>query len=57
MDAWNHNIARRRAAGIEAVLRQPFADDVTVGHHADQPVVLSNWNSADVMLTSILRVR
>src|SRR5713226_6406300 len=24
MDAWSHHIARRRAAGIEAVLRQPL---------------------------------
>src|SRR5262245_1605674 len=51
MDAWSHHIARRRAADIETVLRQSFADDVTVGHHADQPVVLSNGNGAYVMLT------
>jgi len=50
MDAWGHYIARSRAAGIEAVLRQSFADDVSVGHHADQPVVLSNRNGAYVML-------
>ena len=25
-------------------LRQPFADNLAVGHHADQPVVLSNRN-------------
>jgi hypothetical protein len=58
MDAWGHHIARRRAAGIEAVLRQPFADDVAVGHHPDQPVVLYNRNGTYIMLTaSILRVR
>src|SRR6266566_10164041 len=51
MDAWGHHIARRRAAGIKAVLRHPFADDVAVGHHADQPVVLSNRNGAYIMLT------
>src|SRR6476469_4150369 len=51
MAAWGHHVARRRAAGIETVLRQSFADDVTVGHHADQPVVLSNGNGAYVMLT------
>jgi hypothetical protein len=45
------NLARRRAAGIKAVLRDPFADDVAVGHHADQPIVLSNRNGAYVMLT------
>ena len=44
MDAWGHDIARRRGAGIEALLRQPFADDVAVGHQADQLVVLSNRN-------------
>ena len=41
-------VARR---AIEAVLRQASADDVAVGHHADQPVVLSNRNGAYVMLT------
>jgi hypothetical protein len=51
MDAWGHHIARRRAADIEAVLRQSFADDVTIGDHADQPVVLANGNGAYVMLT------
>src|SRR4051812_48812468 len=55
MDAWGHQVARHRAAGIETVLRQSFADDVTVGHHADQPVVLSNGNGADVMLTHQFR--
>src|SRR5215469_8104191 len=51
MDAWGHYIARDRAAGIEAVVRQSFADDVSVGHHADQPVVLANRNGTYVMLT------
>ncbi len=51
MDAWGHHIARRRAASIEAVLRQPFADDVAVGRHPDQPVVLSNRNGTYIMLT------
>src|SRR5258706_5760439 len=55
MDAWGHHIARRREAGIEAVLRQAFADNVAVGHHPDQPVVLSNRNSACVMLTHQFR--
>src|SRR5262249_26625729 len=55
MDAWGHHIARRRAADIEAVLRQAFADDVAVGHHADQMVVLSNRNGADVMLAHQFR--
>jgi hypothetical protein len=31
MDPWGHHIARHRAAGIEAILRQAFADDVAVG--------------------------
>src|SRR5262249_43114992 len=55
MDAWGHHIARHRAAGIEAILRQAFADDVAVGHHADQTVVLSNRNGAYVMLTHQFR--
>jgi hypothetical protein len=32
-------------------LRQPFADNLAVGHPADQPVVLSNRNGAYIMLT------
>ena len=55
MDAWRHHIARRRAAGIEAVLRQPSADHVAVGHHSDQPVVLSDRNGAYIMLTHQFR--
>ena len=37
MDTGSHHIARRDTSGIEAVVRQPLADDVTVRHHADQP--------------------
>src|SRR5262245_41066808 len=37
--------------GHRSVLRQPFADDVAVGHHPDQPVVLSNRNGTYIMLT------
>src|SRR6476660_2827649 len=50
MDAFGHHIARHRAANIEVVARKPFADDVAVGHHPDQSVVLPNRNAADVML-------
>src|SRR6266576_6922597 len=50
MDAFGHHIARHRAASIEVVARKPFADDVAVGHHPDQSVVLPNRNAADVML-------
>ena len=49
MDTFGHHIARRRAAGIEAVPREPFADNVAVGHHPDQAVVLANRNAANVM--------
>src|ERR1700761_6698732 len=49
MDAFGHYVARRRAACIEVVAREPFADDVAVGHHSDQSVVLSSRNAADVM--------
>jgi len=55
MDAWSHHIARRCASDVENVLRQPFADDVTVGHHGDQPVVLSNRNGAYIMLAHQFR--
>src|SRR6516162_3847665 len=50
MDAWCHHVTRRRAAGIEVVLRQTFADDVSVRHHTDETVVLSDRNSADIVL-------
>src|SRR5262249_14745906 len=49
MDAWRHHLASSREVGIEAALRYPFADDVAVGHHADQPVILSNRNRADIV--------
>src|ERR1700716_1605133 len=55
MDAWGHHIACRRAASIEAVLCQPFAENVSVSHHADQLVVLSNRNGAYIMLTHQFR--
>jgi hypothetical protein len=42
MDARRHHSTRRRAMGVELVLRQTFADDVPVGHHADETIVLSN---------------
>src|SRR5262249_8530427 len=51
MDAFAHDIACRRAARIEAVLRQSITDNVAVGHHADELVVLSDRNGANVMLT------
>src|ERR1700737_1087965 len=50
MDAWCHHITRRRAECIEVVLRETFADDVSVGHHTDEMIVLSDWNSADIVL-------
>src|SRR6185436_15370573 len=42
--------SRCSAAGIEAVLRQPFADDVAVSHHADKSVILPDRNGANIML-------
>ena len=42
MNAWGHDITRRGALCVEVVLGQPFADDIAVGHHADQLVVLAN---------------
>jgi hypothetical protein len=50
MDAWCHHFARCGAAGIKVFLRQPFAHDVAVGHHADQAIILANRNGADIML-------
>src|SRR6266850_963404 len=49
MDAFGHHIARRRAASIEVVARKPFADDIAVGHHPDQSIVLPNRNAADII--------
>src|SRR6516164_7000112 len=55
MDAWGHHIARRCAADFEAVLRQPFADDVAVSHHADKPLVLAYRNGTYIVLTHQFR--
>src|SRR5215475_2700445 len=49
MDAWLHHVSRGRVAQIKTILRQTFANDVTVGDHANQPVILSNWDGADVV--------
>ena len=45
-----HDVARGGAGGIETILRQPLADDIAVGDHADEVIVLSDRNCADVML-------
>src|SRR5262249_51276779 len=50
MDAWGHHVPRCSAAGIESVLRQAFADDVAISHHADKSVILPDWNGADIVL-------
>src|SRR6516162_11818038 len=55
MNAWGHDITRGGALRIEVVLGQPFANDVAVGHHADQLVVLSNGDGSDVMFKHHLR--
>jgi len=49
MDAWLHHVSRGRAVQIKTMLRQTFANDVTVSDHADQPVILANWDGADVV--------
>src|SRR5215468_602954 len=55
MNAWRHDVTRGGALRIEVVLGQPFANDVAVGHHADQPVVLPDRNGAYVMLAHQFR--
>jgi hypothetical protein len=40
----------RCPAGVELVLRQSFADDVAVGHHTDQTIILPDRNGADVVI-------
>src|SRR5258708_7947201 len=55
MDTFGHHIARHRAARIEVVAREPFADDIAVGHHPDQSIVFSDRNAADVMLAHQFR--
>src|SRR5262249_47525590 len=49
MDAWRHNVSCGRAVQIKTILHQTVANDVTVGDHADQPVILANWDGADVV--------
>src|SRR5262249_41475873 len=49
VDAWRHNVSRGCSMHIKAIPRQTFAHDVTVGDHADQPVILANRDSADVL--------
>jgi hypothetical protein len=52
MDAGGHHIARPAS---KLSCANPWADDVAVGHHADQPVVLSDRNGAYIMLTHQFR--
>jgi len=40
----------RTFSWIEAILSQPFVNDVAVGHHADQFVVFANGDGAYIML-------
>src|SRR5215475_14570786 len=49
MNAWRHHVSRGRAVHIKTILRQTFANDITVGDHADQPIILANWDGADVV--------
>jgi hypothetical protein len=46
-------IMRRRAVGIDVVLRQTFAHDVSVGNHTDETVVLS-WSKLP-FVTALMR--
>src|ERR1700760_1967639 len=55
MNTRSHYVARRSAAGIKAIQCQPFTDNIAVSHHANQPVILSNRNCADVMLAHQFR--
>src|SRR5262249_32234035 len=49
MDAWRHHVSRSRTVHIKTILRQTFANDVTVGDHPDQSIILANWDGADVV--------
>src|SRR5262249_40271388 len=49
MNAWRHHVSRGRAMHIKTFLRQTFANDVTVGDHADQPIILADRDGADVV--------
>jgi hypothetical protein len=49
MDAFGHHVARLGAAGIETVAGKSFADDVAIGHHPDQLIVLADRNAADIV--------
>src|SRR3990172_8677524 len=50
MNAGGHDIACCRVACIEAVAGQTAADNVAAGDHADQLVVLSDRDGADIVL-------
>src|SRR5262245_15472164 len=55
---WMPEVITSRAVvrlASEAVLRQAFADDVTVGHHANQSVLLSDRNGTNIMLAHQFR--
>src|SRR4029077_2129602 len=54
-DFCRHYIACSGAVGIEVVLRQFLADDVTVGHHSDQTIILAYPDSAYVVVSHQFR--
>src|SRR4029077_5267059 len=55
MDFCCHYIACSGAVAIEVVLRQFLADDVGVGHHSDQTIILAYPDSAYVVVSHQFR--
>jgi hypothetical protein len=49
MDALRHHVSRGRTTHIKSILRQTFADDIPIGDHPDQSVILANRDGADVV--------
>src|SRR5262245_1936743 len=54
MDAGCHHIARGQVGRI-ALLGQSFAYDVAVRHHANELIVISDWNGSDIVLAHQFR--
>src|SRR5690348_15042485 len=53
-DALRHDIAgAQRAAGF--AVRKPAADDVAVGYHADEAIILAHRDGADILALHLLR--
>ena len=53
-DALGHHVARRQLVDVAAVA-YAATDDVAIGDHSDEPIILANGNRADVEFAHLLR--